>query len=410
MLSYQPTLIGLPLCIVIMFSIKRVILSLTLFALCNGLLYLFIWKFASVIPFNEKNYWVNAHHFIPDSRILFPSTDLFNALGQYDAQWYLKIGKTGYPSAPTNMNMKDKSVMDGLTYAFFPLYPIGISLTNLAFTNIELSAFVFSNLLLLFNFVSILVIISKWSSQTVALKTAFLLFFFPFSIFFRSYFSESLFLFFLLWFFYYLKKKDWLLTSIFLSLLSVTRPTGLFLFPVYLFSLYGAMKKRNVSFGNAAALMVVSVMPFCFWLLFCFIQTGNPLYWATVQSAWFPTKSLLNPLYHNINQVRSFFALPLHDFHNSRIDVLTVFGVLALLVFSWKKLPKELWWGSFCLWFFPLLSKDMISFSRYQIVSFPLFLYVAQSTSMKTFIFLFIACFTVLLMISLYFVNWYWVG
>lgn len=95
-----------------------------LFVLLNILLYLFITLFYNRVPFNDYNYYNNAHHYFDDPRIENGNFNLIQSLGVWDAQWYLFIASEGYPKNPSTSTVGDKSIMDALSYAFFPLYPL----------------------------------------------------------------------------------------------------------------------------------------------------------------------------------------------------------------------------------------------------------------------------------------------
>jgi Gpi18-like mannosyltransferase len=388
---------------------KRFWLCFLAFIVLNILLYFYIFLFNQKIPFSRFDYTVNAHHYVSDQRINGGKFNFFRALGQYDAQWYLKIASEGYPKNPSNINLNQKNVLNGLSYAFFPFYPLVVSAVNFFIRNVEISAFFLSNLLMLVNFISLYFVIKRLYSRNKALKTIFLLFFFPFSIFYRSYFTEGLFLLLLVWFSYFLIKKSWLLSALFLSLLSVTRPNGVVLDLLFLFVVGKAFWYKQVSLRRLIGSFVISVLPFIGWLWFCYVFTGNPLYWATVQNAWF-VSSLISIWFHNLSTIFHFFSLSLHAFHSSRIDVLTIFIAGILLFYSRKKLKPELWWISFLLWLAPLFMKDMMSYSRYQIVSFPLFLYLAQNSKGVGYVVLLGVFCLGLFLLSLFFVNWYWIG
>jgi len=139
-------------------------------------------------------------------------------------------------------------------------------------------------------------------------------------------------------------------------------------------------------------------------------MTGNLFYWKDVQTSWFSLTSLFAVLKHNYLLLQSFFLLPLHDIHASKIDI------LSFLLFGWGiflsigKLRKEFWWASFLMWILPVLIKDTTSYTRYQTVSFPLFIYLASSLNRKYFALLAAIFYALLLFISLYFVNWNWLG
>src|SRR3989344_2076219 len=245
---------------------------LGLFIGLNILLYLFIYFFHDRVPFNYHNYEKNAHHYFPDPQYENGQFDLLRSLGQYDAQWYLKIAETGYPTFPHITYQNDKSQMEGLSYAFFPLYPIIVSFLNIFFSDIEISAFVFSNLLLIANFISIYIAISKIYSSNLAVKTAFLLLLSPLSIFFRSYFSEGLFLFLFIWFTYFLIKNKWILASIALSLLLLVKPNALFLGFPFIYILFKNFQYTKTHIVKIILSVVLPYLAFSSWLIFCNIS------------------------------------------------------------------------------------------------------------------------------------------
>lgn len=389
---------------------KKFLLSLLGFSALNVILYLYILFFQDRVQFNRYNYSRNAHHYFIDPRSAGGDFEFLRALGSYDAQWYLRIASEGYPKNPVNTNIQDKAAMDGPTYAFFPLYPATIAIINFFLSNIELTAFIMANLLMVANFTSLYFVITKLYSEKIALKTSFLLFLFPFSIFYRSYFTEGLFLLLLIWFSYLLIKKRWLGATIAFSLITITRPNGLFLAPIFASLLYKGVKNANLSWQKAVGYLALSAVPLSLWMVYNFLQTGSPLYWYTVQSAWYTFQNLSFPLINNLKTILSFQDLPLHSFHSSKLDVLTILGVFVLLIMSRKKLAPILWWISLVLWLFPLLLKDTMSFSRYQIVSFPLFLYLATVLKGNYYLAAVALAIIGLFRISLYFINWWWLG
>lgn len=389
----------------------KFLVSLSFFLILNISLYLFILFFHSRVPFNKINYVYNAHHFFEDPRIRKEKFNLINSLGQFDAQWYLKIASEGYPKNPKNIPIdKYKGAPDVLTYAFFPLYPTILSITNRAFDTIELIAFTVANILMILNFGSLYYVVEKLFNEKTATKTCFLLFLFPFSIFFRSFFSEGLFLFLLIWFSYFLIKKNFLPSSLFLGLITVTRPNGLFLLLPFFYFLIKAAREKRVSVYRSLLCLVLVMSPLFVWFYYNFLQTGDFLYFYRVQSFWYEKQSFFSPLINNINNLISFNSLPLHFFHKSKIDILTALAGIALLIVSRKKLTTELWLISLSLIVFPLLTKDTMSYSRYQSVVFPLFLYLA--IVLKKGVYGLVAgLFLITLFItSLYFINWFWVG
>lgn len=386
-----------------MFFTKSFKKSLTIFVLINLILYLFIQLFNNLIPFNAYSYYTHVYHFLQDPRYYHQSFNFLRSLDQYDAQWYIYIASKGYSTV---------KIGSYSNYAFFPLYPITLFLVNILFGNIELTAFIVANILLLADFISLYYIVSKLYDEKIAYRTSILMFLFPFSIFFRSYFSEGLFLFFLLWFSYFLIRHRWLLSVLFLSFLCVTRPNGLVLMPLYVFFLFKAASKSEtkITMIKILSLILIMMIPFSLWLYFCNQTTGNSYYWLVAQKGWFNSPNALYPIKHNITQLLNFWSLPFHHFNDSKLDFIVLLSTIVLLTKSRKRLSPELWWVSFLFAIPVLFFKDTLSYSRYQIVSFPIFIYLAQVVRGTKFTVLSIVFFILLLVTALFFVNWFWVG
>ena len=375
-------------------------LCLSIFILINVLLYLFIFFFHQLVPFNAYYYYYHAYHYLPDPRFYHHNFDFLSALAQWDAQFYLHIAAKGY-----------SQVMGSFMYAFFPLYPLSLFIINKLINNIELTAFIVGNIVLLADFISLYFIVTKLYNEKIAFRTSILMFLYPFRIFYRSYFAEGLFLFFLLWFCYFIITKKWFFSTLFFAFLCVTRPTGLFLIPLYIFLLLHAVedKKSSMSILKVFEYCFLASIPFIGWLYYCYATTGNSYYWMNTDTGSLKT-SILHPIEFNITQLLHFGSLPFHYFGESKVETITFLLVVALLILSKKRLKPELWWTCFLLAIPIPFLKDLISFSRFQSVSFPLFLYLAQVFSGTKFIIICSIFFILLFATSLFFVNWYWVG
>jgi len=179
------------------------------------------------------------------------------------------------------------------------------------------------------------------------------------------------------------------------------------MFLPFLYYLGKELKLRKITVQKGFVALIIAVIPIILWILYCFLQTGNGIYFLTIRTTW---ASLQMPFLHNILVILSFPKLPLHGFHYSQIDVLVIIFVFCLLVLSRKSLKPELWIISFLLWLGPLLITDTMSFSRYQIVSFPLFIYLSQKLSGFKYGILLAFFLIGLFFVSLFFINWYWIG
>lgn len=385
---------------------------LLLFFILNTALYLGVNRYNTLLPFNKDAYISSAHHFIADPRIEGKAFNLVNALGQFDAQWYLKIAHDGYPTRPSPQTLQNKQEMGGLRYAFYPLYPLAVGIVNRVVSHVELSAFLVSNLFLYINFGSLYFVISKLYNKGLAQKAVFLLFFFPFSVFFRSYFAEGVYLFLLIWFSYFLIKRKLLYSALFLCLLNITKANGILLNFLFLYVTLKEFQLKKASLKKTALYLFIAGAGYLLWVAYVYKQTGDPFYFYSVLKAWYPVQLSPPPPLYNVILFVYGLRLPLvHSVHFSQIDM-AIAGVTAVLLASSRKFLKpELWWISFCLWILPLVTRDFASFSRYQSVSFPLFIYLAHLLKSRVSFSLAIIFMTIGFGVTfLCFVNWYWIG
>lgn len=392
------------------FTRKPFLSIIGLALLGNLIIFAFVHRFSSILPFNSSSYFQDAHHYIQDERIFGKTLSMVNALAQYDSQWYLRIADEGYPTNPIFTDLADHHHMDGLKYGFYPLYPTALASIDVFFRNVELSAFFLSNFLLIINSVSLYWVISKLLNKNLALKSVLLVLLFPFGIFLRSYYAEGLFLFLLIWIGYFLAVNKFLLSAMLLGLLSVTKGNGVLINLYFLALVAKQFYKKKLNLLKALIILILISIPILSWMIYQYFQTGDPLYSHHILKQWYSRGfSVLTPLY-NIFLISVITKLPFHTHHFSQLDILVALSVLFILIKSYKALPRSLWWISFLLWGTPLLVRDFAGFSRYQSVNYPLFIFLAQSLSKTSYKIVCVVMGLCLLVVSLFFINWYWIG
>lgn len=393
--------------------LKLVLISLGGFLLLNGLVLFSQANFSRLVSFNRYNYDNNSYHFFEDVRKNETRLNLLRALGQFDAQWYLRIASVGYPKVTGEVKALDKQgrmVGQDLSYAFFPVYPLSVRIINVFFNNIETAAFSLMVILLMANFFSLYYVVSKLFDEKIALKTIFLIFAFPFSVFFRSYYTESLFLFWLTWFGFFLVKKKYFYAAVFLAMLNITRGTGWLLNLLFFFGLFQAVKSRKIPFRTAFVYALVGISTILMWSVFNFSQTGDWLFFQKIGDYWQISSYIGAAMLHNLASLIFFPLLPLHDFHFSKIDTVIMISALIIIIKSRRLIQNGLWWIGFLLWLLPFLIHDTMSFSRFMIVVLPIFIYLASILKSSVY-FMILASFILFMFVwSLYFINWIWIG
>jgi hypothetical protein len=380
--------------------------SFLVFISLNIFLYVWLDVFHGLLPFSKQEYLYNANHYKIDPRIQGEKFSLINALGQYDSQWYLKIADKGYPIHPISNPHETTKTMGGIMYIFFPLLPIMIAGLNLVVHNVEVSGFIFSNIILAALFSSIYYVVSRWFSETIAVKTIFLIMLYPFSIFLHGYYTEGLRLLFFIWICYFIQKKNYLPAAILIGLSCVTSGIALFLVPFFVILLWFSYTDKHLSFKKMLWYTVITGVPFLLWLIYCYVQTGNPVYFLNAFRAW---ERPVFPLLHNIGLIFTFPFLPARSFYGSQIDVLCIIFSILAAIFSRKVLPPMIWFMTLIFAFTSLFLQDSAAFARFTVVFFPYFVYLATVLKGKYYIatlFLFTA---MLLFVSLGYINWYWI-
>lgn len=389
-----------------LFESKSFRLHFCLFIVFNVLLYGWMMFAHNLVSFQNQNYTYSSHHYKADSRIENPdSFNLLDALAQYDAQFYLQIADDGY--SVNDEDWSNKTTDSKISYAFPPLYPILISALNIFTNSIVVSAFVVTQITLLASFVAVYWLISRFKNELLAQKTVWLLYLFPFSIFFRSYFSEALFIIILVLLLDSLLKQKRIISSIAVGLLTITRLVGVSLILLWFAKLVIDTKLLRVRVKQAVMYALVSLVPLVGWMAFNYISAGSALFFIDVREAWLKTQI---PPISTLEPVTNFFSLHLHMFHSSKIDILMLCFFGILLYFSRNWLPRSWWWVAFVIWITPILTSDTMSASRYQMVNLPLFIYLSHILKGKVYKASIAICLLGLLLVSVLFVNWFWIG
>jgi len=391
-----------------MFKQKYFLTGLAIFILLNIFFYEFLAVYYYKVPFNNYLYATGYHH-IDDNRKQNKPFNLINALGAWDAQWYLRIADNGYTTSTEVASHAGQRFLDQYAWAFLPFYPALVATTNIFFNNILLAAFVFSNLILLANFFSTYYIVSKLYTQEIAMRTSFLLLFFPLSIFYHSYYAESVFLFLLLWFGYALIKRNWWIVGMTLMLLYLTKPNGTFLLIPLLYVLQKDLRQRKIQWWRAIGVIILPLLSYVYLYVSSKIEMGNGMFWVIAHDYWGPRHSTLQIIQGNIQTIFHFPNLLWHDYKPSQTEILSFFAGVVLFIFSKQKKYPELWYLTMSLLFAPLVVKNFTSYARYEMVAFPIFIYLATKLKGWWFYFVTAVFYGLLLYISLLFINWAWI-
>jgi hypothetical protein len=351
-----------------------------------------------LVAFDAGLYAAAFHHQDLDPRLFDPGKVEFFRLWDYsDAEWYLSIAASSYPSreqavaahqAPAG-EYRSTERENYMRYAFFPLYSLLVAMLAVALP-LRMAAFLVTLVASVAAAIAAVLLFDRTfpSEQQRSPLALALLLTFPFAVFYSLYFPEALFLLLSLLVFYGLRTGSWPLVGVAGFLLSLTRPNGVFIVLPVLWVVWREAGKRGGRRGSdAAPLAWTALIPagMVAFMAYNYARIGDPVFFHTVQYKWRNvTADPLGNLWRNtVERLIDFFALDFHSFHSSQLDVVVMVAFAALLVAMWRErsFPRELTVWAALLWAVPLVSKDLMSFSRYMAVSFPAFFYLARARS-----------------------------
>jgi len=377
---------------------RRAVVALTLVVLVRLVTWVggFVMARGGLVAFDASSYLASYHHLDLDPRLGDPSRVEFLRLWNYsDAEWYLSIAASSYPSRAEAIAAHNAPAGDHrsterenyMKYAFFPLYSLLVAALAVALP-LRLAAFLVTTATSAAAAIAAMLLFTSFfpdEEQRSPLALALLLSF-PFAVFYSLYFPEGLFLLLSLLVFLGLRSGSWALVGVAGFCLSLTRPNGVFIVLPVAYALWrDSAKRHHGRQGSAAPLAWTALIPggLVTYAAFNLARVGDPVFFHTVQYKWRNvTADPLGNLWRNVvERVSGFFSLDLHSFHSSKLDVVVMVAFACLIVAMWRdsRFPRELTIWAAVLWAVPLVSKDLMSFSRYMAVSFPVFYFLARS-------------------------------
>ncbi len=345
----------------------------------------------------------------------------------WDGQWFIRIASDGYHRVHSE--------------AFFPLYPFIIRYVKYVTGNYVLAGTLVSwvaialTLWLLYRMVA-----ARFDATVAAWSVAFLSFF-PTSFYLTSVYSESLFLLFSVAAFYFAERKHWALAGVAGMLSVLTRNTGLFLvIPLALLMVEQEQARGWRDWARAV------VRPRTLWLLLLplgmglymgYLQWkfGQPLLFADAQRHWgrklsspfsavaYATYIAGRALGRVASASTSLWASPLRPgsvtqrvMMRTIVPWVTLVGWAAVAIAAIRKLPLSYTAWSLVLLIYPLFfpagRTPLLSYQRFVLVAFPLFIAVAVLTrrhNVTRFVLLGVSA-ALLVWMAATFALWWWVA
>jgi hypothetical protein len=299
----------------------------------------------------------------------------YHRLLRWDSQWYKIIASEGYTynGDPTQTQ----------TVVFFPLYPALCRLIS-EILRIDLidSMLLVANLVAMAAALLLFKLVRERFDDRTALATVALISFFPASIFLSAGYTESLALLLMVAFFLAVARGRLLAAAMLAGLAVATRSSGIVLLPVLLWELWRARPPRRFLI-EAVPLSIIATSGLWLYIIYLGIAFHHPMAFADGQAAFHENTTMSARLLSALT-LEPFGKINLTDFSPAGLDQWFTLIFIALIVGSWfAGISCGMTFFAAMLLALPYLTlcggpAGFTSMTRFNIVSFPLFLVMAR--------------------------------
>jgi hypothetical protein len=273
-----------------------------------------------------------------------------NIWGVWDSIYYVTIASQGY----------DKSGI----LAFFPFYPLLMSLLNYIVGNAYVSGLVISNLGLLVTCAYLYKLASLDGDKDTALRSVKYLLLFPTAFVLSGVFTESVYLALIVASFYYAKKGKWYIVGILGLCLAMTRSIGVLVFIPMLYEYLKASGFKLNRIKPDIAFLLLIPAGLLLFMAYNIHIAGDPLAFIHAESEW--GKQVGNPI-----------LVLLQGVIGLKPNALFALAVLGILTIFYKEIGFSYWIvGAYSI-LVPALA-SVGGMHRYTSVIFPLFILLAK--------------------------------
>lgn len=281
-------------------------------------------------------------------------------LATWDAAHYLLISERGYEKGSPSC-------------AFYPLLPLMIrGLSLFTFHNHLIAGLILCNVLSIAGISLFHFFVAHNYQQRTANTAVLLLLAFPGALFFSFVYTESLFFLLIVLLFLFLRSQNYLGVAVVACLIPLTKALGLLCVVPVLLHLF--IHKRQLSaYLSCLGFFLGSALYF----LFFYLATGNPLEGFEAQK-FYPTHPSIRNIFDLSGLCQALFTpLQVHGMLDSGID--RWFFFMMLLSLPWVyRLSKVYFVFVLVFGFVPALSAWFVSYTRYVMMCFPLFIVLAK--------------------------------
>lgn len=313
-----------------------------------------------VLAFGLQSYLLFSNQKLPSSYWIL---GIWN---RWDAQSYVSIAYNGYTSVGERR----------FNIAFFPFYPLLISILNFVSGDAVLSGIIISGVASIILAILFHKLVKLDHSEKIAMSSVWFLFIFPTSYFLHIPYTESVFLALVVGSFYCVRQQKWLLAGILGCLACATRINGLILclalpFEIWLF--WRENKKLEKKW------LWIGLIPLGFgaYLLLNYAVMGNPLAFLEIQREhWgkfltYPWTAIWNKVGQVLGQPN-----PTPKMEGMFELVFVAIGLFATIA-GWRYLRNSYRVWMIASWLLFVSTSFILSVPRYTLTMFPLFILIA---------------------------------
>lgn len=358
-------------------GMKRVIKYLKSREFKYLLLFLVVWRLTLFVFLHFSQSLPLQRNFLGGGLDNYRNAPIFWSWANFDGEHYLSIAQRGYGQGEE---------------AFFPFYPMTIrvaaEILGSDIADYNLAGLIVSNLSFLLATVGIYKLIKLDYQKRTARAAILLLLLFPFSFYFGSVYSESLFLALSIWSFYFARQKKWLPAVILGAFSTATRFIGILLLPAFFAEMAGWKKISDIRRPLRlkplhVALLLIIPAGLLLYMYFLKQTTGDYFYFIHTLPGFGEQRSSTPIILPQVFYRYIFRILPNINYSYfpqvfttlSEFVVAIVFGALSLLSLFKTRLSYAAYLSLGFL--IPTLSGSFSSLPRYVAVLFPGFVLLA---------------------------------
>ena len=298
----------------------------------------------------------------------------YHQLLQWDSEWYFRIATEGYrysgdPAVPQSI-------------VFYPLYPMlargFAAVSGMAPSNALL---LISNVAGLLAIIALAKLVREEFDDQLALATTAVLSFFPASVVLSAGYTESLELLLIVLFFLVLKRKRYFAAALLAGLAVADRSTGIVLLPVLLREMWLNRDQRPF-FSALIPCVLAATSGLWLFMIYLWYHFGDPLVFSKGQAGFHLGTTLL-PRLISAMKFEPFTEMILNDWNPWGQASWFTLLFIALIAIGWSRLCFS--WTMFAMGtlLLPYLTLSgavagFTSMGRFGLVSFPLFVVLAE--------------------------------